>query len=235
MVRAVARALLGITAAFMVLAKPALARADDAPAYVSTSNWAGYVAGNAYYTGVGALFQTPTVDQIQRLGAIGSWVGVGGADSEDLIQAGVAVLDRGGVVTYSAWYETLPAPAQTIPIAIAGGDWIRVDIREVAFNRWRITVVDGTQVFQRQLSYPSSHASAEWIVEQPSLGNGHEFPLQSANGANFAQMTAIANGQMTIPAQLSPKAVVLVGPPDQVRALPSALGQDGASFSVAVR
>lgn len=235
MVHHAVRALLAVTLAFIALARPALSRAEDAPAYVSTSNWAGYVAENAYYTGVSALFQTPSADQIQRLGAIGSWVGIGGADSDDLIQAGVGVLDRGGVVSYSAWYELLPAQAQPIPLTITGGDWVRVDVHEVAPNLWQITVVDGTHVFQRQFPYVSSHSSAEWIVEQPSLGDGRAFPLQSANGANFAQMTAIANGQKAIPAQLSPKALALVGPRDEVRALPSALGQDGASFSVAVR
>jgi len=235
MVRGAVRALFAIAVTCIVLAKPALSYADDTTSYVSTRNWAGYLAQNAYYTGVGALFQTPSADQIQRLGAIGSWIGIGGADSDDLIQAGVGVLDRGGVVTYSAWYEMLPAQAQTIPMTIGGGDWVRVDIHEVTFNLWQITIIDGTQVFQRQFPYASSHSSAEWIVEQPSLDDGREIPLQSANSANFAQMTAITNGHNASPAQLSPKELVLVGPRDQVRALPSAIGADGASFSVAVR
>jgi hypothetical protein len=46
-------------------------------------------------------------------------------------------------------------------------------------------------------------------------------------------MMAIANGQSTVPVQLSPETTILVGANGRVEAAPSALGADGDSFGVA--
>jgi hypothetical protein len=109
---------------------------------------------------------------------------------------------------------------------------VLVDIHELAFNLWQVTMVDGQEVFQIEIPYASSHSSAEWIVEDPSVARGL-VPLATVTGANFADMMAIANGQSTVPAQLSPQPTVLVGANGQVQAAPSPLGPDGNSFGVA--
>jgi hypothetical protein len=201
----------------LTLLAPTSAAAQPAPPAQASQNWSGYIGSNAYYSGVSALVQTPVArGQHSSPSAIASWVGIGGASSNDLIQAGVEVDTSGPVAQYSAWIETLPQASRTVALT---------------FNQWQVTIVDGQQVFQRQIQYPSSHSSAEWIVEDPSASRGL-VPLAMVTGANFANMMAIANGQPTAPAQLSPQVAVLVGPNRQVEAFPSPLGPDGNSFGV---
>jgi len=211
---------------------PLPAFAQQATSFDLSSNWAGYVANNAYYTGVSALFQAPTPRTLQRLGVTASWVGIGGAESNDLLQAGLAVVQEGPLFGYEAWYETLPSASRHVAMTIGPGDWVLVDLHELAFDLWQITIVDGTQVFQRQLLYASSHSSAEWILEEPALADGRLLPLGIVNGANFANMTAVVNGQHAIPTQLFPQPSVLAGPFGRIKAAPTPLGSDGASFSV---
>ena len=59
------------------------------------------------------------------------WVGLGGNTdgSNALEQAGTgAECDENGVATYYAWYELVPAPSITIPLAIEPGDTITTTV-----------------------------------------------------------------------------------------------------------
>jgi hypothetical protein len=216
-----------------LLLTPTSATAQPATPTQPSRNWSGYIGSNAYYSGVSALIQTPVArGQQSTPSAVASWVGIGGTTSTDLIQAGVEVDTSGPIAQYHAWFETLPQPSRTVALQIGPGDWVFVDIQELASDLWQVTIVDGQQVFQRQIQYPSSHSSAEWIVEDPSVSSGL-VPLAAVTGANFAKMMAIANGQPTVPVQLSPQTTVLVGAMGQILASPSPLGQDGNSFVVA--
>lgn len=228
---------LGLSAA---LGAPLAAFAQQAPTpptptIAPSINWSGYVATNGYYTGVSALMQAPTPFTLQRLGLTASWVGIGGAESDDLIQAGLQVEQQGRYFGYEAWYETLPQASRRVAMTIGPGDWVRVDIHELAHDYWQLTIVDGKQVFQKEIRYPSSHSSAEWILEEPALVSGDLVqlaPLGPVKGANFANMTEIINGQAAIPAQVFPAAALIIGPYGRVKAVPSLLGSDGASFNV---
>ena len=229
--RALARAPAVLAALFLVA--PLTSYAQSSSTAPISQNWSGYVASDAYYTGVSALIQTPVAsdDPKVRSASVSSWVGIGGTDSSDLIQAGVDVDTSLPETSYHAWYETLPEASQTTSLEVHGGDWVQVDIEEGDSNQWQIKIVDGQQVFQIVVPYTSSHSSAEWIVEDPSAAQGL-VPLASVNGANFSKMAAIANGASAVPAQLSAKRIAMVsqGHPE---AVPSPLGPDGDSFSVA--
>ncbi len=227
--------LLGALSLGALLLAPAAAFADQQDVSVLRSrNWAGYIATHAYYTGVSALIQVPTADSAQQVGVTSSWIGVGGAESADLIQAGVDVINRGNGPRYHAWVEALPQASHQLGLDVNPGDLVLVDIHEIRPNLWQGTIVDGQQVYQRQVWYVSSHSSVEWIVEAPSLANGLLLPLADVSGASFSKMSAIANGIESTPQQLSAQPVVLVGPNGGIRARPSALGPDGASFSVTI-
>jgi hypothetical protein len=210
----------------------ALAQAAPAPNVHPSANWAGYVAGNAYYSGVSALIQTPTPAAASPPGVVASWVGIGNAPN-DVIQAGVEqIISVDGLITH-AWYELLPQPSRSVVLDVQPGAWVLIDIRELEFNLWQITLVNGPSVFQRQVQYASSHSTAEWIVERPELGRGRLLPLATVTGANFANMSAVANGVTAIPAQLYPQAWGIASAlSGNVRVAPSPLGPDGASFGV---
>src|SRR4029077_16244236 len=60
-----------------------------------------------------------------------TWVGLGGANTTDLIQAGTEETANGdGTVSYDAWTETLPQSTRTITLPVSGGDTISVSITE---------------------------------------------------------------------------------------------------------
>jgi len=221
----------GLLGLLLVTAPSAAAQATTTPQ--PSQNWSGYIGSNAYYTGVSALIQTPVATgQQSATSAVASWVGIGGTSSGDLIQAGVEVDTSGPVTQYNAWFETLPQASRNVALQIGPGDWVSIDVHELAFDLWQVTIVDGQQVFQIEIPYTSSHSSAEWIVEDPSSARGL-IPLATVTGANFANMMTIANGQPTVPVQLSPQTTVLVGATGRVEASPSPLGPEGNSFGVA--
>jgi hypothetical protein len=217
----------------LAILAPTSAVAQPTSTAQPSRNWSGYIGSDAYYSGVSALIETPVASSQQSTtAAVASWVGIGGTTSTDLIQAGVEVDTSGPVAQYHAWYETLPQASRNVALQIGPGDWVFVDVQEMAFDLWQVTIVDGQQVFRIQIPYASSHSSAEWIVEDPSAARGL-VPLATVTGANFANMMAIANGQPTVPVQLSPQTAILVGAQGQVEASPSPLGPDGNSFGVA--
>lgn len=224
-----------VLALLLLILSPAIAQAQQARLVQATANWSGYVASNAYYTGVSALIQAPLPYAYQSLSTVVSWVGIGGYQAHDLIQAGLQEANVGPFVSYQAWYETLPHASRHVVMDIQPGAWVEIDIRELKYDLWQITIVNGASVFQQRMAYPSSHSSAEWVVEEPAVLTGQGLalaPLAAVTGANFAHMSAVANGHPAIPSQLSPAATAIVSPTGLVKAVPTALTSGGASFNV---
>src|SRR5579862_7331722 len=61
-------------------------------------NWAGYAAGGGSFTGVTATW---TIPQSSGSGVDATWVGIGGLQTRDLIQAGTqGTVTRSGSVTH---------------------------------------------------------------------------------------------------------------------------------------
>ena len=230
--RSVAWAAAVLAACLLIAPQSTSAETTSTPTALSL-NWSGYVASNAYYTGVSALIQTPVASPDHHLdsASVSSWIGIGGTVSQDLIQAGVNIDTSGPEATYTAWYETLPDTAQTTAFKVHPGDWVEVEINEVIWNLWEIRMVDGSQVLELVVPYRSSHSSAEWIVEDP-LYQGTLVPLASVHAANFNKMTAIADGASKTPGQLQAWPMTLIGGDGHPRAIPSAVGEHGDSFTV---
>jgi hypothetical protein len=83
------------------------------------------------------------------------------------------------------------------------------------------------------VSYASSASSAEWIQEAPSTGKGVVI-LDQFRSVNFTNASTVMNGAPVTPATAGATAVTMVNrKTGVVLATPSALGADGASFSVA--
>ena len=97
----------------------------------STSlNWAGYVADTGSYTSVTGSWVVPLVSD-SRPGADATWVGIGGVQTRDLIQAGTqAIVGNPGDITYQAWYEVLPDVSTPIDLAISPGNSITTTLTE---------------------------------------------------------------------------------------------------------
>src|SRR5690348_4888732 len=77
---------------------PTLQPADGAG---TSSNWAGYVAEGGTYTGVSGAWHVPVPQDsaATSVAADATWVGIGGVESHDLIQAGTqAIVEDGSIV-----------------------------------------------------------------------------------------------------------------------------------------
>jgi hypothetical protein len=89
------------------------------------------------------------------------------------------------------------------------------------------------QTYQLTTQYRSSHSSAEWVEEAPSTGRGGVLPLDNFGTIQFTNATAVKDGQNVSVAEAKARPITMVGARDQPLAVPSALGEDGSSFSIA--
>ena len=136
-------------------------------------------------------------------------------------------------ISYDAWTETLPQSTRTIALAVSGGDTVSVSITEQSAGLWLIEMKNVTtgRSFTTTLRYASSKSSAEWIEEAPSLGRGIA-PLDSFGSVTFTAAGAVVDGKRESLSAANAKAVTMANAADQPLAVPSAIGSDGASFTV---
>lgn len=200
----------------------------------TSRNWSGYVAtGGTSYTSVSATWVVAKPDaNVQGIDA--TWVGIGGANTTDLIQAGTeATVNGDGTVTYDAWTETLPQSTRTISLAVSGGDTVSVAITEQSSGLWVIDMKNVTtgKTFTTTIRYGSSKSSAEWIEEAPSVGRGIA-PLDSFGTVKFTAAGTVVDGKKQTLSGANAKAVTMADGANQPLAIPSGIGGDGSSFSV---
>ncbi len=213
----------------------------------ASSNWSGYVASGQSFSDVKGTWVQPAVTCAARATNDSSfWVGIGGATSSStgLEQIGTNSDCVSGTPKYAAWYELIPAPSIAIPMTISPGDTMNAEVT-VAGTQVTLTLADATSgsTFTKTVTATSlDTSSAEWIAEAPaqcassgtSLSNCRVLPLASFGTAAFTNASAIANGQTGAISSTAwtNSAVDLRGTLGGASATTSALGADGASFTV---
>ncbi len=208
--------------------------AQNSPAGANKSyNWAGYTASGSNFTSVSGTWNIPQISSSPSPSADATWVGIGGINTQDLIQAGTQTIDQNGNIQYQAWFETLPQGSQPVPLTVNAGDSIIASITEQGPAQWLVSLRDNTtgQSYQASTQYNSSLSSAEWIEEMPMSGNSF-IPLDNFGAVNFSNATTIENGQTLTAAQAGGQAMSMLNSNNQDLADASSLGPDGASFSV---
>jgi hypothetical protein len=202
----------------------------------TSHNWSGYAATGGSYTAVTGTWTIPEFSSSGTSGIDAAWVGIGGVRSRDLIQAGTQETVSGsGRTQYEAWIEMLPRSSRPVPLQVHAGDSVTVAISEQSANDWSIQFTNNTtgQTYQTEQQYTSSHSSAEWIEEAPSGGRGGILPLDNFGTIQFTGGSAVKDGATVSIAGSGARAITMVSANDQPLAVPSALGDDGASFSIA--
>ena len=204
--------------------------------YLST-NWSGYLAANGTFTAVSASWTaTMATGNGSTTSADSSWIGIGGVTSGDLIQVGTQnTITASGQVSTSAFYELLPNASQPVPgVTVAEGDNMTASITEISSGQWTVTITDNTdkQSWTATVSYTSSLSSAEWIEEDPSYVSGKLVPFDNFHEAVFTAGLATQNGASVTIAASTAQPVTMVDSNAQSIAIPSAIGSDGASFTV---
>jgi Peptidase A4 family len=202
----------------------------------TSHNWSGYAATGGTYTSVTGTWTVPQFSANGPAGIDAAWVGIGGVRTRDLIQAGTQQTVSGsGRTQYEAWIEMLPSSSRPVPLQVHAGDLVTVSISEQATNQWLIHFTNNTtgQEYQTTQQYRSSHSSAEWVEEAPSGGRGGILPLDNFGTVQFSSGSAVKDGQSVSIAATGAKAITMISTNSQPLAVPSALGDDGSSFSVA--
>jgi hypothetical protein len=176
---------------------------------IVTSNWSGYAIAHYQtgqnYTSAAATWTVPAVtfDSTQSGTSeeySATWVGIGGfcqnalctrAD-RTLIQLGTSQnVSSSGDTSYSAWYEMIPQSPVTIAIAVKPGDQITASLNCNPCSKrnqvWQLSMTNTTtgQTWSQNVSYSSSLASADWIVEAPVSAAG-VLPLADFNVVGIA-------------------------------------------------
>ena len=207
---------------------PAVAAASSS----TSSNWSGYSATGGSYTSVTGTWTVPTVSAATQ-GADAAWVGIGGIDTNDLIQAGTQATVSGGEVSYEAWIEMLPASSRPVSLSVNPGDSVTVTITQKAAVDWTIALKNNTtgQRYSTDVTYRSSNTSAEWVQEAPSAGRG-VIPLDDFGTISFSGATAVRDGKILDLKALGAQAITMINGARQPLAQPSTIGADGQSFSV---
>lgn len=199
----------------------------------ASHNWSGYAATGGKYTAVSGTWTVPNV-ATGTPGTDATWVGIGGVNSRDLIQAGTEALSlNAGTVRYQAWIETLPQASHPVPLTVSPGDSITVSLKQQSAAVWVVTFKDNTtgQSYQANEQYNSSLSSAEWVEEAPS-GGRRVLPLDNFGTVQFTSGSTVKNGATDTIAKAGAKSITMINRYGQPIAKPSALGANGSSFSV---
>jgi hypothetical protein len=97
----------------------------------ASMNWSGYVAAGDDFSRVSGTWIVPEVTKDENdpyIMADAIWVGIGGVEGENLIQAGTQAIVEGNEVMYEAWFELLPSRSRTVHLLINPGDSVTVSI-----------------------------------------------------------------------------------------------------------
>ncbi|HEX4493016.1 MAG TPA: G1 family glutamic endopeptidase [Acidimicrobiia bacterium] len=156
----------------------------------TSGNWSGYagVANGIKLTYASATWKVPKVQAKQ--GYSSSWVGIDGANNNNLIQTGTEQDYISGHFVYRAWWEILPAAETIIPsLTIHPGDTMTGSVKNTAGNKWVIALKDVTtgKSFSINKTYTGPGQSAEWIQEAPT-GSGGVLPLAHYSLTKFSKI-----------------------------------------------
>jgi hypothetical protein len=199
----------------------------------TSNNWSGYDdSTDGPFTTITATWVQP---RVRVTGATFSdaafWVGLDGDTSGTVEQIGTEGYSQ-GVTGYDAWYEMYPLYPVTIDMAIHPGDVLTGAVTWASPASFTLSLLNhttGASYSTGQLmSIPPALASAEVIAEAPSSSSGivpvSDFGLVSFSGCaiNGQPISAFDWNQIDMAS----------GYGDALAARTSALGADGASFTV---
>jgi hypothetical protein len=118
-----------------------------------------------------------------------AWLGIDVFNDSTLLQTGTEQDFSSAGAQYGAWWTTSAQGfvEQAIDEPVRSGDEMRAAIAEGTGDLWTITLSDVTEnwTFTKSgLAYTGNLASAEWIIEAPTV-DGHVEPLAHYGSTTF--------------------------------------------------
>ena len=204
---------------------------------VQSLNWSGYASiatpGHPI-TAASTHYVVPSVS-LYPAGFSSTWVGIGGYNTTDLIQAGT---ESDTAQTPYAWYEILPASETPITSGCIGdnactvrpGDDMTVTITSQGASAWKIDMVNaGHWTWSLSLNYASTLSSAEWILEAPTVAA--QTVLANVGTQRFISTNTFTVDGVTKTIGQGNPVKILLSPGLLNEATPSALNPAGTAFN----
>lgn len=207
-----------------------------------SGNWAGYIAvpvsQNNTYTSVSGSWTVPNITSNRQNASTAQWIGLGGVNSEDLLQMGTIEEIQNGQPIVEVFWEKLPDAAQNI-VSIPIGSTISVTISKASNSTWNLTFTATTpkgEAVTKTISttLDSSYeqkigTSAEWISEDPANQNNQLLPLANADEVKYQSAKVNGNSLSDSSNKIHPVAMISNG--GNIAIYPSEIGADGESFT----
>jgi hypothetical protein len=207
---------------------------------VGSTNWSGYATYNATFTDVKGSWIQPTATcstSGHRYAAF--WVGLDGYNSNSVEQIGTDsdCLNKNRP-SYYAWIEMYPAAPVNLSSSkypVAPKDSISAEVK-ASGSSYTLVLTNTTRAWSyttTQSSTTAQNSSAEWVAEAPSscFITCTVLPLANFGTVNFTGSATTGNGQVGTISTFTNDTIVMTTNNGTVKAQPSALASNGASFS----
>ena len=249
------RHLLALTALLAtILAAAAFAGTARAASSDVSSNWSGFAVSGNTFTSVSGSWVQPKATCAGGTTSAAFWVGLGGNSdvSNALEQIGTSSdCAADGTVSYSAWYELVPASSVRIKLKVYAGNKLSASVK-VTGTKVTVQIKNLTRKtsFTKVLKMAAPDvSSAEWIAEAPSAcdtyGRCRTVPLTDFGTIKFSKSLATAGGHTgtvsdplwtATSIQLQPAAAFgrFASATSAAQAVPTGLSSDGSAFSISV-
>jgi hypothetical protein len=216
-------------------ARPAVGTRPLHGTTVTSSNWAGFDdSTDGPFTSVTGTWTQPRVRTTgSTFTDAAFWVGLDGDNSDTVEQIGTEGYSE-GVAGYDAWYEMYPLYPVTIDMSIHPGDVLTGTVTWAAPAAFTLTLVNHTTgksyTTGQAMSIPPQLASAEAIAEAPTDSSSGD--VVPATDFGIVSFTDCSFDSQPIGAYDWNQINMTSDSSDALVARTSALGADGASFSV---
>jgi hypothetical protein len=174
------------------------------PSRAASGNWSGYVAGGAFHE-VSGSWTEPAATCTSAGSTAAFWVGLGGAPSYPLYQAGSGVLCRNGVAFHVLWYELVTGhgpQSQINVLQIAAGDRVSATVDLGAGGSGGlIRLVDASTGHTIAVRFSPGigwSATAEWIAEATSATSTGQVSRLADFGALAFHDCSTEHGQQSL-------------------------------------
>jgi hypothetical protein len=219
-----------VTAALVVAGVGACG--SSPPSAQSSENWSGMAVIGGRHTTVSAVWRQPAIEFV--VGATPTtfdfWVGFGAINSHQSEQIGARCRFAAGVISYSAWYDMHPKPNVPIKLVVRAGDLMAASVTNRGHGAFVLTISDrttGHAFTTTQIDRAATCDSAEVIGQWPLADQASDAPASAT-----VHFTECLVDRRPI-GLLDPTSIFL----DNyfLNGIPSDLGPDKASFSIALR
>jgi Peptidase A4 family len=172
-------------------------------------NWVGYTFSVLGVTGIRAEWSEPVAFPVRQRSAEVVWVGVGGFNSPDIMQAGTIAYFTGRYGDENAWYERFPLDKHTVPgLRVFPQDVIDCVLTRQPGSRarWRIWIKETATgaIWTRTVEFDARVQLPDFIVEDPARGRGGALETLAHWGSvTFSHMAIRVGGAWVAPGHFS--------------------------------